>query len=520
MISPSFRIFLNIAATYGRSIYAVFCGVFISRWVLISLGKSDFGLYGVVGGITVFITFLNTLLSIATARFYAYAEGEKRRVSVTESTNGLEVCRQWFSTAVALHTVIPTLLMIAGYPLGLYAVENWLTIPTDRLIACRWVFRYACVSCFIGMVNVPFNAMYTAKQYIAELTIYSVVSTTANLLFVCYMVTHPGDWLTRYALWMCIVAVVPQLIICIRALKVFPECRFKMRYALDYDRIRKLSAFAFWQAFGGMGAICRGQGLQILINKYFDTAHNASMSIANQVATHSQTLSGAMQGAFAPAITTACGAGKNEEMRSLAYRACKFGLLFGLIFVVPLSLELRFILDLWLVDPPPGVVKLCWCMLIMLVIDKSASGHMLAVAAVGKVAAYQTFLGGSLILTLPLAWFLVERGCGFVAVGYSMISTMILCAWGRVWFARKLAGMSARYWFFKILLPSFLVCMTAFISGYVVRFAMQTSIYRLCITTLVCEITLFPLAWMFVLDVSERQFTREKICLFLQRVRL
>ena len=44
------RIVLNIIATYGRSLYALVCGLFISRWVLAALGKTDFGLYGVAGG--------------------------------------------------------------------------------------------------------------------------------------------------------------------------------------------------------------------------------------------------------------------------------------------------------------------------------------------------------------------------------------------------------------------------------------------------------------------------------------
>ena len=39
---------LNIVATYGRSLYALVCGLFISRWVLAALGKTDFGLYGVI----------------------------------------------------------------------------------------------------------------------------------------------------------------------------------------------------------------------------------------------------------------------------------------------------------------------------------------------------------------------------------------------------------------------------------------------------------------------------------------
>lgn len=511
------RILLNIVATYGRSLYTLVCGLFTARWVLAALGKQDFGLYGVVGGMTVFIAFLNNLLSVATGRFYAFAEGEALKSSEEgQSKEGLEECRRWFSTAVLLHTLVPLVLVAVGYPLGLYAVEHWLTIPACRMSACIWVFRLVCISCFIGMVNVPFQAMYTAKQYIAELTVYSVTATTANVCFMYFMATHPGDWLAKYALWMCIVAVVPQLIICIRAIKIFPECRFRLTYALDWNRVRRLAAFASWQAFGGLGGIFRGQGIQILVNKYFGTDYNASVSVANQVAAQSQTLSGAMLGAFAPAITTACGAGRYDEMRALAYRTCKFGMLLALIFVLPLALELRYILDLWLVDPPPYTAELCRCILFMAIIDKSASGHMLAVAASGKIAAYQTFLGGSLILTLPLAWFLVARDRGFVSIGWAMVATMVMCAWGRVWFARKLVGMSARYWVFRIMLPTVCVALVVASGGFVARFVMPIGIPRIALTTVICELLLLPMTWYLLLDSVERQYVVNKLKCFLE----
>ena len=506
------RIFLNIIATYGRSVYTLVCGLFTARWVLAALGKEDFGLYGVVGGLTVFVSFFNMLLSVATGRFYAFAEGKAVKAAEDgRRAAGLEECRMWFSTAVLLHTVVPILLVAVGYPLGMHAVENWLTIPAERLYACRWVFRFVCLSCFVSMVNVPFQAMYTAKQYIAELTIYGVASTTANIFFMYFMVTHLGDWLAKYALWMCLVTVVPQLIICARALKVFEECRFKLTYALDKSRICQLSSFAFWQMFGGLGAILKGQGIQILVNKYFGPIYNASMSIGNQVSAQSQTLSGAMQGAFAPAITTACGAGRYEEMRALAYRTCKFGMLLALIFVLPLALELRTILNLWLVDPPPYTAELCWCILLMAIIDKSASGHMLAVAAKGKIAAYQTFLGGSLILTLPLAWVMVAKGFGFVSIGWAMVLTMMMCSWGRVWFARKLVGMSARYWMFKIMLPVGIVVGVAGVAGYLPHFVLASGLLRVIATTFVCEVLLLPLVWFVLFDSSERLYLTNRI---------
>ena len=50
-MSPNCRIFLNIIATCGWSLCALVCGVFVSRRVS-AAGKSEFGVCGVVGGMT------------------------------------------------------------------------------------------------------------------------------------------------------------------------------------------------------------------------------------------------------------------------------------------------------------------------------------------------------------------------------------------------------------------------------------------------------------------------------------
>ena len=63
-MSPNRRIFLSIIATYGRSLYALVCGLLISRWVLAATGKSEFGLDGGVGGMTVMALLAFTMRQI------------------------------------------------------------------------------------------------------------------------------------------------------------------------------------------------------------------------------------------------------------------------------------------------------------------------------------------------------------------------------------------------------------------------------------------------------------------------
>lgn len=501
-MSPNRRIVLNIVATYGRSLYALVLGLFTARWALMALGQVDYGLYGVVGGLTAFIAFFNGLLATAVGRFYAVSIGEAEK----KGSEGLETCRQWFSIAVFIHTVIPVLLMAAGYPLGEWAVRHWLTIPPERVDACVWVFRYVCLSCFIGMVNVPFQAMYTAKQYIAELTIYSFATTTLNFFFLYYMVSNPGDWLAKYAFWGMLMSVVPQVIICIRAVMVFPECRFKLAYLCSREKFQNLLYFAGWQCFGCLGAMLRNQGLAVLVNKYFGPKVNSAMALGGNVVNQAGTLSSSLIGAFQPAIANAYGAGDMDRMRNLAYQACKIGTLLLLLFMIPIAVELPEVLRIWLKNPPRYTDGLCWSVMAMVVIDKTAVGHMLAVNARGKIALYQTFLGGALLMTLPLAWFLLHLGWNVYAVGYAMVATMAICAWGRVWFARGLVGMSARYWMFRIFLPLVVVGSLSAGAGLLPRLWMSASFARVCVSAVFAEAVLIFASWHLLLDAGERSF--------------
>lgn len=77
MLSPNKRIILNIVFTYGRNLYALVIGLFCGRWTLMALGETDYGLMGVVGGLTVFIAFFNKLLATAVSRFFSIAIGKE-----------------------------------------------------------------------------------------------------------------------------------------------------------------------------------------------------------------------------------------------------------------------------------------------------------------------------------------------------------------------------------------------------------------------------------------------------------
>ena len=504
------RILLNTLATYGRSVFGVLCGIFSTRWVLEALGQVDFGLYAVVGGMAIFLSFLNIQLAGAVSRYYAYSIGQAKVAVDVDS--GIKECRAWFTTAVLIHTVVPLVLVIVGWPIGIYAIKyGWISVPMERLDACLWVWRFVCVFAFFGMLTIPFQAMYTAKQYIAELTIYSFIQTFAKTAFIYYMVVTPKDWLVSYAFAMGLITVLPQIVICLRAWKVFPECRIMPSALKEFNRVKNVASYAIWTAIGGMGYVASHQCMGILHNNFFGARIVSAFGISQTVSGEAASLTSALQGAFQPAITTACGSGDLNGMREMAFRVCKVGTLLTLMFAIPMALEIDEVLRLWLKTPPPYASPMCLCTLAFIVIEKLSCGHLTAVNATGKIARFQVVRGILRTLVIPLAIIPAWLDWGPVAVSAALPVSVVFVDIGDVIIARNRVGMSVRRWVKDVVFSMGIVTILSFAVGMMPRLFLSASFWRVVLTTVFSLGTLSLCAWFVVLSKNEQDRLRCRV---------
>ena len=504
------RIFLNFIATYGRSLYALAIGLFTARWVLMSLGKVDYGLVGLIGGMAGFVAFLNSLLASAVGRFYAYNVGAAKKCHVVEF--GLEECRKWFNTALSIHSVLPVALVVIGYPIVAWMIKHFLSIPPDRVHSCIWVWRFTCASCFVGMFNVPFRAMYTAKQEIAELTVYGFTTTTLNACFLYYMVTHPGFWLTRYSAWTCFIGVVPAVIIAIRAVLKYPECRFDSRYLWSWERIRQLSVFAFAKFWSDFSSMFSTQGQAILVNKYVGPAYNAAMTVGCSVAGHALTLSSAMDGALWPAITNKTGEGDKEGVKRLCFMSMRISTVLVLVFAIPLGLEIREVLRIWLVTPPDFAAEICIIVLIRAVFERMTCAYATAIYGYGIGVMKYAWTGGwAGISTVFVSWMFFMLGFGMwsIVIGLTCSKTITVCV--RLFLGRKLIEFSFWHWVRTVFVPIAILVAIVMVIGWTPRFFMEESFLRIVLTTVACEVAFLPLVWFVVMNQEEKSYLLDRI---------
>lgn len=474
-----------------------------------ALGQTDLGLYGVVGGLTMFVVFFNIQFATAIARFFAFSIGQAQRATNAES--GLEECQRWFNVALCLHTVVPLVLVAIGYPIGAWAIAGGaLVIPPERVDACLWVWRYCCLGCYISMINVPYQGMFTAKQRLVELSFYGIVQNIIRAACLYYMVTNPGDWLVGYAIMTMVVTILPLVIICIRAWVLFPECRFVPRYLWSPSRLRQVLSFVIWQVVGSAGYVARTSGVAVVVNNILGAKINASMSIANTLASETAVLTGALNSAFGPAITTACGAGDLENMRRMAFRSCKYGVVLTLIFALPLALEVDEVLRLWLKTPPEAASQLCLALLGFLVIEKATLGHTMAVNASGRVALYQTAHGFALATALlfSIGFLYIHRSVSSICA--ALIASIVVSSVFDVLIARRAVAMSVLTWIKQVILPSCVLSLVSLSIGLVPRFFMDQCFMRVAVTSAMCVGVFIPLVWVLILSADEKQVLLNK----------
>lgn len=500
-MTPHRRIALNVVATYGRSLFAAAVGIFSSRWIFLALGEVDFGLFAVVGSIIAFITFLNGVLGSSITRFYAYAIGEARKM---DDESGRRHVRDWFNTALSVHTVVPLVLTLIGYPIGIYAIYHWLQIPPERVVACVWVFRISLVTAFIGMVSIPFISLFTAYQDIAELSLYGVINSVLVFVTSYWLMGVESDRLVIYALAMMLIHAGIPIVQVVRAFCKYSVCRIDFSALWNGVRNKKLFSFAGWQFFGNCGAMMRAQACTMLTNVYFGPRLNAAYGISNTVLGQTGALTNALIGAFTPAITSEEGAGDRRRMVSYAWRSSRYGTYLLLLFLIPLSLEINEVLMLWLKNPPEWTSTLCLVAFMETVFNKMTVGQQLAIAAQGRIARYQATLGTVMIAAFPLAWMLILFGCGPVSVVVALVFTTTACSLGRIWFGWRQLEMRPVDWLREVVWPLVIVSLCAFAAGSVARFLMVPSFLRICTTSILSCGAMMVAGWFVVLGPIER----------------
>ena len=173
---------------------------------------------------------------------------------------------------------------------------------------------------------------------------------------------------------------------------------------------KELISYSGWNLYGSAAGLVKGQGLNILLNMFFNPAVNAARGIAYQINSAITQFFTNFYTAVRPQITKYYAKGEIDEMIKLVFRSSKFSFYLIMLISLPIILETPYIVNLWLGQLPEYVVPFTRLIIAISAIDSMASPLMTTAHATGKIKLYQSSVGTVIILNLPISYLLLKMG--------------------------------------------------------------------------------------------------------------
>lgn len=366
---------------------------YTSRIVLHVLGVEDYGIYNVVAGVIVLFSFLNTAMASSTQRFLTFELGQ---------SNDICKLKQIFSTSINIHFCIAFSILFLGEAIGVYFLNAYMIIPGDRILAANIVYQCSLISCCLGVIMLPYNAVIISHERMDVFAYISILDVILKLAvaLILYMVTY--DKLITYSFLILFVSIITSAIYVVYDRVNFQECRY--RYIKNITLLKNMCGFAGWNLIGNMAYMGFTQGLNILLNLFFNPAINAARGIAVQLQGAIGQFSRNFQMAINPQIIKKYAVNDLKAMHDLICISSKFS--FFLIFLIslPVILQADVVLNWWLTDIPDHTISFFRIIICISMIDVLANPLNISAHATGKIKIYQIFEGGTLLMIVPISY--------------------------------------------------------------------------------------------------------------------
>lgn len=472
--------------------------LYTSRIVLNTLGVEDFGIYNVVGGFVTMFGFLNSAMSSATQRFLAFEIGKKDRIQIGNV----------FSMSINIHLLIALIVLVLAETIGLWFVNNQLTIPSDRLTAANWVFQFSILSLIVSMLSVPYNAIIIAYERMGVFAWVSIIEVALKLILVLMLQFLGFDKLVLYSILMFGVSILIRLIYGIYCNRNFQESKY--RFYWDKPLFKTLMSFAGWNLWGSTAGVFYGQGINVLLNIFFGPTVNAARGIAYQIKGAVFRFVQSFQTAMNPQIIKSYATNDSIYMNQLIMQGSKYSYFLLYAMSLPILLETAIILKLWLKIVPEYTVIFSQLVIVNILIDSVSGPLMTAAQATGKIKLYQGVIGGLLILILPFSYLFLRLGYPPEVTLYVSILMSILALFARLIIIHHLIGLSVMDFTINVIVKVLFVSVIAFIIPFIIKNMFSQSILRLILLSFASTISVLASIFFIGLSSSERLFVKAK----------
>lgn len=409
------RIFKNTISLYLRQIVIILITLYSMRVILNGLGLEDYGIYSVVAGFVTLLAFLPGSMASATQRFFSFALGER----------DLSKLKKTFSVNLIMYAAIALLAYTLLQTIGLGYINNYLKIPDTRFNAALELYHYTSLSFVISIFTAPFIAILIAHEDMHLYAFISVIDAILKLAIAISLAYVNYDLLAYYGAALLLISAFVACIYIFICIKKYAECQLKKLY-WSTTMLKEILGFTTWTLLGQLSTVFRNQAVTVLTNQMFTPSIVAARAIALNVSSQVALFSNNLNTGLYPPIIKSYAANEKNEMMNLVFNGSKLTFFLMWVFALPMMLEMKTILTIWLKTPPPEAILFTQLAIVESLILAISMPLTTAARAPGKMALYEIILGSIQVAIFFISWLFLSLGYSSEWVFYVAIAANIL----------------------------------------------------------------------------------------------
>ena len=457
-----------------RMLLSMAVSLYTSRVVLQQLGVTDFGIFTVIGGLAIIMSFFTSALSAALQRYMSV----ELAVSKGKGMQGV------FSACWVCVLVMAGIFVLFAEVVGLWFLDTVVNIPPDRMDVAGIVFQLSLVIVVIEMLRVPYNAMILAYEYMDFFAYNSILEVALKLITAIMLSLTAGNKIIIYMFLLIGVAALINLAYVVYCRRKISGVRFSLR--ANHRQAVSIGKFAGWNVITSISDIAYQQGSGLILNIFFGVGFNSSMGIANQVKSAVVSFTRSVQSAANPQIIKIFSAGEQNDFEMLFMRISRISFYLTMFLGIPVLLNARYVLSLWLTVIPPAGVE-----------------------ATGKIASYQIVVSTIWLLCLPLTYIIYKLGMPSYSLFWVMIFIDASLIIVRLWFTSRFCRIRISAYLRGVALPVLAVSVAGIIVPALCVFLIENPLVCLLVSGAIWCLTFPASIWALGLTDAERNAIKD-----------
>lgn len=498
-ISGNKTIAKNSIYLYLRMFLLMLVSLYTVRVVLDTLGVEDYGIYSAIGGLVVTFSFLSQVLSNASQRFFAVDIGNNDQEGLNSS----------FSAIIISYIIITIVIIILLETVGTWFVLNKMTIPENRIDVALLLYHFSILTFAVTILTNPFNALIIAHENMKTFAYISIVEGLLKLLVAFSLVYFSADKLKLYAILLFLVSGIIFITYFVISKIYYKEIKFNFRYGLV--KVKEVFGYSSWTLFGTIAGVVNGQGINIMLNIFVGPIANAAYAIGNQVSGVVNQLSNSFFSAVRPPLMKSYASGEKEKMNELFYFSNKILFILMSLVILPLYLEVEFILNLWLGTVEPYMVTFTRLLLVYVAVLCLSNPITTIVQAAGEVKKYHGIVDSFTLLSLPISFIAYKRGMRPEGAFIITLLIFVIAHILRLYILKKVMKFSISRYIIRFIIPAFLVVAVSLIGVYYIRMLIENDVLKLCVTIIVSSLLTIIASLFLIMSSQERSQIFNKV---------